>query len=214
MTKRLLVSARHTHLPKSHPTQRMIVMNRCLGFMSIAVAFAIGAAAQAEDLATLTGHFVVDGAVAAPKPIKADKDPDVCGKHNLHEEGLEVAGDGSLHDAIIYLRTEGVAPAASYKDSEKEEVVLDNKNCRFEPHVVLLRTTQTLVLKNSDPVGHNSKVDPIKNAAINPIIPSSQEVKQAFPQEENLPIKVGCNIHPWIERSAAGAQESIHGRLR
>ena len=42
-----------------------------------------------------------------------------------------------------------------------DEVVLDNKDCRFEPHVAVVRTSQKLALKNSDPVGHNSKIDPL-----------------------------------------------------
>ncbi len=135
---------------------------------------------------------------AAPAKIAANKDPEVCGKHELHDEGLEVAPDGGLQNAVIFLRTEGVDVAPSYDDSAKADVLLDNKNCRFEPHVAVLRTSQSLVLKNSDPIGHNSKVEPIKNPAINPIIPSGEEIKQQFPDEENLPIKVGCNIHPWM----------------
>jgi hypothetical protein len=133
-----------------------------------------------------------------PAKIAATKDPEVCGKHKLHDEELEVAEDGGLQNAVIMLRTEDVDVAPSYEKTAKDDVVLDNKNCRFEPHIAILRTTQSLVLKNSDPVGHNSKVDPLKNPAINPIIPAGSEFKAEFPTEENLPVKVGCNIHPWM----------------
>ena len=152
----------------------------------------------AEEWGTLSGRFIFDGKAPAPAKIVANKDPEVCGKHELHDEGLEVAADGGLANAVIYVLTKDVPVAPSYSDSAKADVELDNKNCRFEPHVAAMRTSQTLVLKNSDPIGHNSKVEPLKNPAINPIIPAGEEIKQQFPDEENLPIKVGCNIHPWM----------------
>ena len=75
---------------------------------------------------------------------------------------------------------------------------MDNEHCRFAPHVVLLRTTQTLVVGNTDQVGHNTKVDTVANVPINPIIPAGGELKQQFPKEERLPALVSCSIHPWM----------------
>ena len=95
-------------------------------------------------------------------PINANKDPEVCNKNPLFDESLVVGADNGLKDVVIFVRTEGVPVAPSYADAAKADVVLDNKKCRFEPHVLLLRTTQTLILKNSDPVGHNSKIDPLR----------------------------------------------------
>ncbi len=166
--------------------------------VATACVLALAGRAPAAEWGTLKGRFIYDGKAPAPAKIAANKDPEVCGKHELHDEGLEVAADGGLANAVIFLRTEGTDVAPSYADSAKADVELDNKNCRFEPHVATLRTTQTLVLKNSDPIGHNSKVEPLKNPAINPIIPAGEEIKQQFSDEENLPIKVGCNIHPWM----------------
>ena len=96
------------------------------------------------------------------------------------------------------LRTKNPKVAPSYANAPKE-VVLDNKDCRFEPHVAVVLTSQDLALKNSDPVGHNSKIDPIVNAGINPILPAGgAPIMHKFNAEEALPVKVGCNIHPWM----------------
>jgi len=46
---------------------------------------------------------------------------------------------------------------------------MDNKGCRFEPHAAVMWTSQTLVLKNSDPIGHNVKGDVQANPAFNPM---------------------------------------------
>jgi hypothetical protein len=165
------------------------------------VAMLVGEHASAADWGTLTGRFVVDGAAPKPVPIEPTKDQEVCGKHKLFEEGLLVDAKGGLANAVIMLKTKLDAKDVNpeYANTSSEKVRLDNKGCRFEPHVAVLRTTQTLALHNSDPVSHNTKVDPIINAGINPILAAGGDpLEQKFTSEEALPIKVGCNIHPWM----------------
>jgi hypothetical protein len=77
-------------------------------------------------------------------------------------------------------------------------VLLDNSKCRFDPHVLLLRTTQTLVIGNSDKVGHNCKVDTFANTPINYTIPAGGDYEHRFPLPERLPARVSCSIHPWM----------------
>ena len=76
--------------------------------------------------------------------------------------------------------------------------MLDNEHCRFDPHVVLLQTSQTLVVGNSDAVGHNTNLSTFKNAQFNELIPSGGQKKVKLAAEEPLPVKVACNIHPWM----------------
>lgn len=161
----------------------------------------VAAGTGAADWGTLTGRFVYDGKAPAPTKINVTKDLEVCGKHNLVDEDVVVGADGGLANAVVMLRTklkdDEINP--EYKSTADAVVVLDNKNCRFEPHVGVVRTSQTLELKNSDPIGHNSKVDPIVNPGINPILAAFGEpIKHKFSAEEGLPVKVGCNIHPWM----------------
>ena len=123
----------------------------------------------------------------------------MCGKHPLFDEGLVVDSTGGVANVVVMLKTKNPAVNPEYESSAKNEVVLDNKNCRFEPHVEVLRTTQSLLLKNSDPIGHNSNVSPLTNAGINPVLAAGGDpVKHTFAQEEGVPVKVGCNIHPWM----------------
>src|SRR5262245_17089865 len=155
--------------------------------------------AGAQEWATLTGRFVYDGKPRVFKPIEATKDQEVCGKHTIPDEGLVVSKDGGIANVVVMLKTKNPKIAPGYESSANEKVVLDNKNCRFEPHVSVVRTSQSLELKNSDPIGHNSKVDPLQNAGINPILPAGGDpVVHKFTTEEALPVKVGCNIHPWM----------------
>jgi hypothetical protein len=84
-------------------------------------------------------------------------------------------------------------------------VVLDNTGCRFHPHVVLLRTTQTLDIKNSDPIGHNTKADFINNPSFNNLIPADNDMKMVekdgkpiITKDEGLPMPFSCSIHTWM----------------
>lgn len=152
---------------------------------------------------TLSGQFVYDGKAPTPKPAVINKDVAVCGKHNLVNEDLVVNPEnGGIANVAIYLYVARgkKAPTAhpDYAKTATEEVTLDNTNCRFEPHVVTLRTTQTLLIGNQDTVGHNTKIDALKNIPINPILPAKGVIKQKFPKEERLPVLVSCSIHPWM----------------
>jgi hypothetical protein len=155
------------------------------------------AAQTATGWANLKGTFKVVGSPPRTAKIDVNKDQEVCGKHDLFDESIVVAEDGSLVNALIYLRTK-VTPNPDLATPPEAEVVLDNKDCRFEPHVLAMRTGQTLVVKNSDPVGHNSNIDAKANPSINALIPTDTAQNAVMNKEEPQPVKVGCNIHPWM----------------
>ena len=155
------------------------------------------------DWGTLTGQFVLDGKAPTPSKVQVTKDQQVCGKFGLVDEKLVVNSDNNGIAGIvvwIYLKRGAKAPetAPGYAKNAESDVVVNNKDCRFDPHVVLLRTSQKLVVGNLDPVGHNTKIDAVKNVPVNPIIPAGGQETFSFPKEERLPTKVSCSIHPWM----------------
>ncbi len=176
-------------------------MFRTLSLMFVSVAVCAGSA-QAQ-WGTLSGQFVFDGDPPAAKKLTITKDQQFCGKFNLTNEEVVVNPDNNgLANVALYLYVGRgkKAPKAhpSYEATANEKVTLDNLNCRFEPRVVALRTTQTLLVGNKDSVGHNTKVDAIKNIPKNPIIPANGSTEMKFPKEERLPTLVSCSIHPWM----------------
>jgi hypothetical protein len=168
---------------------------------SLALLTILAAGASAAEWGTLTGRIVYDGKPPVLKDITPTKDVEHCGKHKIPDETLVVGKDGGLANAVVMLRTKNVDVAPSYTSAGQGTVVLDNKNCRFEPHVAVALVGQEVALKNSDPVGHNSKISPLQtvNVGINPILPvGGDPVKYKFATEEGLPVQVGCSIHPWM----------------
>ncbi|MEX0820058.1 MAG: methylamine utilization protein [Pirellulaceae bacterium] len=157
---------------------------------------------SAAEWGDLKVTFIYDGAAPAPTAINVNKDPQFCGQFPLVDESLVVNKEnGGIANVIAYLYTRsGPKPAVhpDYAETAEDKVVLDNEKCRFEPHVVLLQTTQTLVLKNTDSVGHNTNYSTFTNPPQNILIPSGGQVEQKLTQPERLPAKVACNIHPWM----------------
>jgi plastocyanin len=151
-----------------------------------------------DGWATLTGRFVLEGNAPAPARLNADKDPQVCGAHQLFDESIVIGKDKGIANVAIYVTTRKIPINKSYEKSATESVLLDNKGCRFEPHVQKLRVGQTLVVKNSDPVAHNTNIAG-RNIQANPLLASGATAEFPIAGTEPDPAKVSCNIHPWMK---------------
>ena len=151
--------------------------------------------------ATLSGQIVYEGTPPDPKRVKVTKDQDVCGKYDLIDESLVVnRTSNGIKDVIISLRLERdqtITCHESYSDSEKSEVYLDNKCCRFDPHVTVMRTTQELVIRNLDPKGDTVMIDSRANTPINITLTYNQTYRKQYPNKERMPLRVSCAIHSW-----------------
>ena len=85
--------------------------------------------------------------------------PNVLLEPVTHEDG---SVSDPAADAVAYL----------LQSTKADPVVLDNKDCRFQPHVGFVQTGQTLTIKNSDAVGHNSNIATMKNSPSNSLVPA------------------------------------------
>lgn len=167
--------------------------------LAVAVCLLAGASAEAQ-WGNLKGRFVFDGNAPKPAALSVTKDQEVCGKHDLVDESLVVNPENKgLQNVVIYVRTKKPKVHPDYKADEAATVTLDNKNCRFEPHVLPVLLTQTLEIKNSDPVGHNSNISPLGDAAANPLISANASVTHKFNRAQSVGQPVSCNIHPWMK---------------
>lgn len=158
-------------------------------------------AADAAGWGTIKGKFVVDGTAPTPTTLNASAEP-YCVEHKPMDESVLVGDDGGLANVVVYLRAgrrDKIEAHPDYATSVTQPVVLDNNGCSFQPHVALLRTTQPLNIKNSDPVGHNTKIDLKKNASFNQTIPAGSEIPFHAPKPEALPMPVNCSIHPFMK---------------
>ena len=79
------------------------------------------------------------------------------------------------------------------------EVVLDQKNCEFQPYVLPMHQDQTLVIKSSDPmINHNVRMSPFRNPGKNQTLGPDGKLELKL-VAERVPIEMACDIHPWMK---------------
>ncbi|MGE3317054.1 MAG: hypothetical protein AB7O26_18210 [Planctomycetaceae bacterium] len=151
---------------------------------------------------TLSGRFIYDGPIPEPVPISVNKDEEYCSKDKPYDESLIVNKENSgIANVVVRLEVktgDKIPVHDSYRESATARVPLDNKSCRFVPHVCLLRTTQTLVITNSDDVSHNTAAYLDRNDPFNEVTAVRQSTEKTIARPERMPAKVNCSIHPWM----------------
>jgi hypothetical protein len=163
-------------------------------------------AAEAEATGTgwgtLRGQFKFVGTPTAPGKLNVTKDTEVCGAGGgLTDNSLLVGPDGGVANVVVYARAKRVHDSAKplEKENEAAPLVFDQKQCMFLTHVLACQVNQKIDVKNSDPVGHNTKIDPRNGVAFNQTLSTNQTLGYTPTSEEAVPASVSCSIHPWMQ---------------
>lgn len=139
-----------------------------------------------------------------PKPVEIDmnQDPACTLGPTLYSEQYVVSNGGGFANVFIYVK-DGLgnkvyaAPATP--------VDIDQKGCRYIPHVVGVMVGQPVRFTNSDPTMHN--VHMVPTVAGNQAVDISQppaggangaQDERTFAKPE-LMMAVRCNNHPWMQ---------------
>ena len=148
---------------------------------------------DASTAGSLTGRVTFQGQAPAPAVLKVAADP-AC-TASLVDESLLVDGSGGLRNAFVYVK-QGLEDYAF--DTPSEPVLLDNKGCRYDPHVFGVRVGQTVRVLNSDPTLHNVHAIPQRNGEFNQGLPiQGMDTKETFTVAEiGVPFK--CDVHGWM----------------
>lgn len=179
----------------------------------MAAAFVVGSLQSdlsvAAETGTITGRIVFDGDVPEPvlvvKKGAPIKDAAVCAAEDQYDNTLIVdPKTKGVKNVFAYIRSRDAKKLdipAELKKSKEAEVVFDQKNCRFIPHTMIVRTDQKVIVKSDDDCAHNTHTTPIKNDAVNFAIAANNRkgIPVEMPLAESLPIPVVCDIHPGMK---------------
>jgi hypothetical protein len=132
----------------------------------------------------------------------AKNDPDICAKNEpivSRSLVIDPKTKGVAYGFAYLVRPKGdFAEASRDLLAKQPKVVLDQKNCEFQPYVLPLYKDQTLVIKSSDPKNHNVRFAGFNNTGINQVIaPLGQLEVKLIP--DRLPMELHCDIHPWMK---------------
>src|SRR5262249_28821525 len=158
---------------------------------------------------TIKGQVVWgENMVAMPKAIAAvDNHQD---KAACQAKGPTVAEDWVVNPknkgirwTFVWLAPEAGQQLPIHPELEKikvKQVEIDQPCCTFEPHGLAIREGQEILVKNSAPMPHNVKWAglPLTNPGGNVILPSKGSHLIQNLKSDRIPVKVECNIHPWM----------------
>jgi len=115
-------------------------------------------------------------------------------------EATEKCGTEAMIEKVVVGGNKGlayaVASAPGAKGATKTKAVIDQKGCRFIPHVVAM-TPGEIEIKNSDDILHNIHTYSTANPSINKAQPKFKKtMTEKFEKPEV--IKVTCDVHSWM----------------
>jgi len=168
----------------------------CVLFPSRAIPQANYDVITVRDGGTISGTVKWVGPRVKPPSVAITKNPEVCdpeGTKVRDLERLEVGHDDGVANTVVYLKdiTQGKA-----MDLPLSRRTLDQKNCRYVPHISLVPVNDEIAIKSSDPILHT--VQMMGAASINLPFPfQNQYIKRQL----NVPgvIDMKCNAgHTWM----------------
>ena len=114
----------------------------------------------------LVGRIVLKGDPPAVNELPVTIDENSFSKPILDESLVVDAGNRGIANVLVYLREKqsSQSPAhPSYEKTAKAKVQLKMVDGRFEPHVMLLRTTQTMLHVTHHTVGYHPRIGFLRN---------------------------------------------------
>ena len=144
------------------------------------------------------GTVVLDGTAPANDGIKMNADP-VClqrAKGPQAQETYTVGGDGKLLANVFVYVKDGLGNYAY--DPPTGSATIDQRECRYHPHVFGMRVGQQLEILNSDPTLHNIHALPRGNTEFNTGQPiQGMKTMHVFTQKEVM-VPFKCDVHGWM----------------
>lgn len=151
------------------------------------------------NAATVTGTITFDGTeeyTEVPErkllDIKTTEQHCLTTAKGAKSEELVVSKGKGIQNVVVYVRVSGQKATPL-----TENPILDQKDCRYLPHVIAVPTGTTVHLTSNDPVAHNVNAHATKNEAKNLLI-SKKGIKFDYTLTKAEAIKLTCDVHSWM----------------
>jgi hypothetical protein len=146
---------------------------------------------------SLVGKVTIEGSVPANPPIAMASDP-ACASANKEPVTTEtfVVKDGGLDNVFVYIKDD--LGRKYIFDTPTASAKIEQKGCRYVPHVLGLRVSQPLEISNDDNTMHNVHGMGKANREFNygqPLAGIKNSVTFTTPE---VLMSVKCDVHPWM----------------
>jgi len=145
---------------------------------------------------TIKGTVKWQGAMPRLVASEINKDPQVCdplGQKHRDLERLLVSPSGGVSNTVVYLRNIAAGKAI---DLPLQRRFLNQKSCRYEPHILLVPLQGTFTAKSSDPLLHTVHMSGSADYNL-PFVTAGQEISRPMTREGVVDLR--CNAgHIWM----------------
>src|ERR1041385_5501011 len=107
---------------------------------------------------------------SAVEPIK--EHDEICG-HDVSLHRIAVGKGNGVQDTFVYL--DGIQNGRAFP--KPESVLVDQKQCRYSPHVMIVPVGTKIDITNSDPILHNVHAWQITDAGMQTVFNIAQPVR-------------------------------------
>jgi hypothetical protein len=112
-----------------------------------------------RDGGTISGTIKWSGPVPRELDLPITKDPQICeldGKKTASLDRLIVGSDGGVANAIVYLKNISAGKPLELPEQRRH---LDQRHCRYIPHILLVPRDAELQMQSSDATLHTIHMD-------------------------------------------------------
>ena len=151
---------------------------------------------DAATAGNVAGRITFEGTPPQPGVVRMDSDPNCVQPGVTATDEAVIVGDtGALQNVFVYVK-DGLGDLRFPIPSSP--VVLDQKECRYVPHVIGAQMGQVFEILNSDPTLHNVHAVPAANQEFNTgqPLPGMRHTHRFTTSEVMVPFK--CDVHPWM----------------
>src|SRR5579884_3981538 len=173
-----------------------------LGGLLLMLSASIAAAQQYQvvnviDGATITGRVTWNGGVLPKRvAVPISKDNKICDPNSEKVRDMErliVSDDGGVANTVVYLKNISKGKAFDLPTTRQ---MIDQKQCRYVPHIALVPQNGNVQLESSDPILHTAQMAGAASYNI-PFPFQNQFVSRTMHQPGLVDIK--CNAgHMWM----------------
>jgi plastocyanin len=168
---------------------------------------AAAAPVAVADAATVNGLVKFEGAAPKMPNLQMGADPFCQSQHPTPapDEEVMVGPGGELANVIVYVKNAPASPAPA------APAVLDQRGCKYIPHVTAVQVGQEIQIKNSDATLHNVHAMPAVNSQFNEGQPVQGMVStKKFDKVEMKPFRIKCDVHGWMKSYMAVLPHGYH----
>ena len=153
-------------------------------------------ATDVKDGGAIVGTVRFEGEIPKRKRLKVSGADKPCHAKPIPNDDLVVSKDGKIRWAVVSIKK--IDQGKSFPQADPEDpLVLDQRGCRFWPHLVVVPQDQPMKIRNSDGILHNVHLYAMKNEAFNrSMVGRVKELEATFGRSER--IRVACDVHKWM----------------